>query len=603
MDGIDLLWIYAFLLFSLSLGLMHWRRAGESPVEYFLAGRRGSWWLLGTSMVATTFSTDTPNLVTDLVRTYGVSGNWLWWAFLLTGLTTTFLFADLWRRAGLITDLGFYELRYGGRLGRFLRGFRAIYLGFFFNIIILASVTLAAIKLGFVLLGLSPVESVFLAGVVTVVYSMLGGLAGVVWTDLLQFGMAMAGSFLAAVWAVEHPKVGGLQRLFSNPQVRERAAVLPDFSNVEVWIPLFLIPLAVQWWSVWYPGSEPGGGGYVVQRLLAARNERHALGAALFFNVAHYALRPWPWILVALASLVVFPDLASLAAAFPQLDPQLVRHDLAYPAMLLELPPGLRGFVLASLLAAYMSTVSTHLNWGASYLVEDFYRPFLRPQASEREAVWVGRWSTVVLMGASGFLALSLSHALATFELLLQIGAGTGAIFLLRWFWWRVSAWAEMAAMASSFLGAVVFQVLWPAMGWVRLPAWQELLLGVGFTTAVWLSVAWWGPTTPQEQLERFVKTVQVGGPGWRAVLRRAQERGVELPPAEARFQKGLFRVFGGMVGVYGVLFGLGAWLAGRPVTALAWLGAAVVGALAIGLSLARQGGEKHEARHPEADG
>ncbi len=582
LSGGDLAWIGSFLLLSLGVGLVHRRRAGQSAVEFFLAGRRSPWWLLGSSMVATTFSTDTPNLVTDLVRTHGVAGNWLWWAFLLTGLVTTFLFAHLWRRAGLTTDLGFYELRYGGRVGSFLRGFRAVYLGLFFNVVILATVTLAAIKLGGALFGLSPAESVFLASAVTMVYSMLGGLAGVLWTDLFQFGMAMAGSVLAAVWAIRHPAVGSLQGLFAHPRVVERTSFLPDFGDPSLWIPLLLIPLAVQWWSVWYPGSEPGGGGYVAQRMLAAKNERHAVGASLLFNVAHYAVRPWPWILVALASLVVFPDLDSLARVFPELDPSLIRNDLAYPAMLTLLPSGLLGLVAASLLAAYMSTVSTHLNWGASYLVEDLYRPFFRPQASEPERVWVGRATTVLMMVVSGVLALSLSHASEAFSLLLQIGAGTGAIFLLRWYWWRISGWAEVAAMLASFLGALTFQVGLPLLGWERLPAWKELLIGVLSTTLVWLFVALLGPRTPQAQLEQFVAAVRVGGPGWKRVRLAAEQRGVELPPAQDRLSRGLLGVFGGALGVYGLLFGVGAWLGGRFGLAFAWLVVCFCGALMV---------------------
>lgn len=577
--GVDWLWIGGFLMLSLGAGIARFARASRSSEEYFLAGRRNPWWLLGVSMVATTFSTDTPNLVTDLVRTHGVAGNWLWWAFLLTGLVTTFLFSRLWRRAGLTTDLGFYELRYGGPVGRFLRGFRALYLGFFFNVVILATVTLAAIKLGGVLLGVGPVETVLLAGSVTVVYSMLGGLRGVLWTDLLQFGLAMSGSVAAAVWALRHPAVGGLDGLFSNPAIVSRSSLLPDLAEPGVWVPLLLVPLAVQWWSVWYPGAEPGGGGYVAQRMLAARDERHAQGASLLFNVAHYALRPWPWILVALASLVVFPDLEALRRAFPTVEAGILGQDLAYPAMLTLLPTGLLGLVIASLLAAYMSTVSTHLNWGASYLVEDFYRPFLHPAAGDREAVRFGRVMTLMLMLASGALALVLSHALEAFSLLLQIGAGTGAIFLLRWYWWRVSGWAEVAAMGASFLVAIGLRVLLPASGVERLASWQELLVGVATTTGVWLLVSWFGPATPQERLEAFVREVRVGGPGWETVRQRARKRGVELPPPEDSIGRGLLGVLGGVLLVYGLLFATGGALAGRSLLA----GLCLAGALAGG--------------------
>ncbi|HSR40576.1 MAG TPA: hypothetical protein VLL48_00350, partial [Longimicrobiales bacterium] len=348
--------IVAYGAVALALGLAFARRAGEGTESFFLAGRKLPWWLLGTSMVATTFSTDTPNLVTDLVRTGGVSQNWVWWAFLLTGMLTVFFFARLWRRSGVLTDLGFYELRYAGRPAAFLRGFRAVYLGVFFNVMIMAAVTLAAIKIGGVLLGVGKYEVVLWAGAVTVLYSATSGLWGVVVTDLLLFVVSMVGSLAAAWYALAHPEVGGLDGLLSHPRVSGSLSLLPDFSDGRTALAAFVVPLAVQWWSTWYPGAEPGGGGYVAQRMLAARDEGEALQATLWFNVAHYALRPWPWILVGLASLVVFPTLESIAVAFPQLDPGILGHDLAYPAMLTFLPAGLLGLVVASLAAAYMST-------------------------------------------------------------------------------------------------------------------------------------------------------------------------------------------------------------------------------------------------------
>ncbi|MEA1996116.1 MAG: sodium:solute symporter family protein, partial [Gemmatimonadota bacterium] len=455
LESIDWLSIIVFFVLSLTIGVAVAGRAGSSSSEFFLSGRNMPWWLLGISMVATTFATDTPNLVADLVRTHGVSGNWLWWAFLLTGMLTVYIYARLWRRSGVMTDLEFYELRYSGRAAAFLRGFRALYLGFFFNVIIMAAVTLAAVKFSGVLFGLSPVKTILIAASVTVVYSALGGLRGVLITDLVQFLIAMFGSVATAWYVLRLPEVGGLENLLTRPVVRMSLSVLPDFSDTNTLIAVFIIPLTVQWWSVWYPGAEPGGGGYIAQRMLAARNERHAVRATLLFNVAHYALRPWPWIIVALCSLVVFPDLASMREAFPSIDPSIVRNDMAYAAMLTFLPHGLLGIVVASLFAAYMSTISTHLNWGSSYLVNDFYKRFVKPGAGEGELVLVGRASTVLLMVAAGAVALILSNSLQVFNIMLQIGAGTGLLFLLRWFWWRINAVSEIAAMVISFVVAV----------------------------------------------------------------------------------------------------------------------------------------------------
>ena len=432
-------WIVVALygLTAISIGLYFARRAGSGTDEFFLSGRKLPWWLLGTSMVATTFSTDTPNLVADLVRTGGVAQNWVWWAFLITGMCTAFFYARLWRRSGALTDVEFYELRYSGKPAAFLRGFRALYLGVLFNVIIIATVTLAATKIGGVLLGLDPLTTVLIAGTVTMVYSATSGLWGVVVTDLVLFAVAMIGSIAAAYFALQLPEVGGLAGLVANPELRSAMRFLPDFSDWSVAAGIFIVPLAVQWWGTWYPGAEPGGGGYVAQRMLAAKNEKESMKATLWFNIAHYGLRPWPWIIVALCSMVIYPELSDIQARFPDLDPSLVGNDLAYPAMLVYLPAGLLGLVVASLAAAYMSTISTHLNWGSSYVVSDFYRRFVNPGASDRRLVAVGRASTVGLMVLGAFIALQLDTALQGFQILLQIGAGTGLIFLLRWFWYR----------------------------------------------------------------------------------------------------------------------------------------------------------------------
>ncbi len=562
----DWLVVTVYGVVVLVIGLLFTRRAGQDREEYFLSGRQAPWWLLGTSMVATTFSTDTPNLVTDMVRTGGVSQNWSWWAFLITGMLTVFVYAKLWRRAGVLTDIGFYELRYSGRAAAFLRGFRAIYLGVFFNAMIMATVTLAAIKIGGVLLGLDKYSTVVIALVVTVVYSATSGLWGVVVTDLLLFVVAMTGSVAAAYYALARPEVGGLTGLFSHPALAGKLSLLPDFSDWKTVSAVLIIPIAVQWWSTWYPGAEPGGGGYIAQRMLAARNEKDAMRATLWFNIAHYALRPWPWILVALASLLVYPDLAAIHARFPALDPSILRNDLGYPAMLVFLPHGMLGLVVASLAAAYMSTMSTHLNWGASYVVDDFYRRFLAPEESERHYVNVARATTVVLSILAGALSLWLSNALQAFQILLQIGAGTGLIFLLRWFWWRISAWSEIAAMGISFVVAIYFQFGHEALGFAPLSASTALVAGVAVTTVGWLLVTWLTPATDRRTLQAFYDKIHPVGPGWRAAVVTQPSTGRESFPAA------ILCWFLGCVGVYSALFGTGFLLEGRVAPGLACL-------------------------------
>jgi Na+/proline symporter len=557
--------IAAYAAVVLIIGLVYARRAGRGTEEYFLSGRRLPWWLLGTSMVATTFSTDTPNLVTDMVRTGGVSRNWLWWAFLITGMCTVFFYARLWRRSGAFTDIGFYELRYSGRPAAFLRGFRALYLGVFFNVMIMATVNLAAIKIAGVLLGLDKYTTVLLAGAVTVLYSATSGLWGVVVTDLLLFVVAMAGSIAAAVYALRHPDVGGLTGLVQHPAVADKLAFFPDFSDWNAALVVFIIPVAVQWWSTWYPGAEPGGGGYVAQRMLAARDERESMRATLWFNVAHYALRPWPWILVGLASLVVYPSLDAITARFPGLDPSIVRHDLAYPAMLVLVPHGLLGLVVASLAAAYMSTISTHLNWGASYIVDDCYRRFVAGNRSERHYVAVGRWSTVALILLASAVSLWLENALQAFQILLQIGAGTGLIFLLRWFWWRISAWSEISAMLVSFFVALYFQFLHTRLGFSALDPALTLVLGVAITSVAWLVVTLVTRPTDAATLQAFYDRIRPIAVGWRRAVRVAEQAG-----DRSALSDGLLGWFLGCVTVWGALFGTGYLLYGRPVPAVA---------------------------------
>ncbi len=559
----------------LSVGLVFARRAGRGTEEYFLAGRSMPWWLIGTSMVATTFSADTPNLVTDLVRTGGVSQNWVWWAFVITGMCTVFFYAKLWRRSGVLTDIGFYELRYSGRSAAFLRGFRAVYLGVFFNVMIMATVTLAAIKIGGVLLGVGPYTVVLVAGTATVLYSATSGLWGVLVTDLLLFSVSMIGSIAAAIYALRLPEVGGLSGLMAHANVTDKLSFLPDFSDPTTAAAVFIVPIAVQWWSTWYPGAEPGGGGYVAQRMLAAKDEKNAMQATLWFSVAHYAIRPWPWILVGLASLIVYPTLSDLTAAFPNVDPSIIGNDLAYPAMLVFLPAGLLGLVVASLAAAYMSTISTHLNWGASYVVDDVYRRFVAPDREERDYVKVARVSTVALIVLSSFVGLQLETAMQAFQILLQIGAGTGLVFLLRWFWWRINTWSEISAMVISFLVAVYFGFLHTPLGFTKWDPSAELVVGVAVTTVGWLVVTFLTPPVDTETLKDFHTRIQPLGKGWEAVVPRkrgpAQDGDVDTGQG-GELAAGLLSWFLGCVMVYAALFGTGFLLYGNTVWGLAGL-------------------------------
>jgi len=570
----DWIVVLAYGAIVLVLGLIFARRAGEGTDEFFLAGRKLPWWLLGTSMVATTFSTDTPNLVTDMVRTGGVSQNWLWWAFVITGMCTVFFYAKLWRRSGALTDMAFYELRYAGAPAAFLRGFRSLYLGVFFNVMIMATVTLAAIKIGGVLLGAGKYEVVLLAGSVTVLYSATSGLWGVVVTDLMLFVIAMIGSVAAAYFALAQPEVGGLAGLISAPELQGKLSFLPDFGDWRTAAAVFIVPVAVQWWSTWYPGAEPGGGGYVAQRMLAARNEKEAMGATLWFNVAHYALRPWPWVLVALASILVYPTLESIQTAFPHLDPSIVRHDLAYPAMLVFLPHGLLGLVVASLAAAYMSTISTHLNWGASYVVDDFYRRFLNESREDRHYVTVGRITTVGLIILASIVALWLENALQAFQILLQIGAGTGLVFLLRWFWWRINAWSEVAAMVVSFSVAIYFQFIHGALGLPPLDSSLQLIIGVAITTVGWLTVTLLTPPVERSTLLSFYRKHRPYGKGWRRVLALGPE---DPGPDPGGVAAGFLGWFLGLTAVYGALFGTGFLLYGNVPSGAVALGVAAV--------------------------
>jgi Na+/proline symporter len=566
MQLVTLDWVIVVLSIAVSFlpPILLARRAGASTTEFFTSGRAAPWWLIGVSMVATTFSTDTPNLVTNFVRERGVANNWQWWSFLLTGMLTVFFYARLWRRSGVLTDLEFYEIRYAGRPAQLVRAFRAVYLGLFFNCVIMASVNLAAAKIANVILGWPMWQTLLICAGINIAFAATAGLWGVLVTDLIQFGIAMAGSFAAAWFALRQPEVGGLHGLMTRLDPGT-LRLLPDFGDWKLTVSVLVIPITVQWWSVWYPGAEPGGGSYIAQRMLAARTERDAMAGTLLFNVAHYALRSWPWIIVALASLLVYPQLSDIAVSFPHVDPALIGHDMAYPAMLKFLPVGWLGLMVAGLLAAYVSTIATHLNWGTSYLVHDLYRRFLRTDATERHYVTVGRIVTALLMLAAAGLTFVLDTASRSFQLLLSIGAGTGLLYLLRWFWWRINAWSEISAMVSSFLLAAGFLVA-QRLGHAVDPT-DQLLLSVGITTIAWVTVTLLTAPTERVTLVSFFRLVRPAGPGWRAVQAEAG-----VPASPDSLPMAFLGWVLGCTAVYSALFGTGSLLYGRTTQGLVFV-------------------------------
>ncbi len=546
------------LSFAPAIYLM--RRAGSSTTEFFTSGRAAPWWLIGGSMVATTFSTDTPNLVTNLVREGGVANNWVWWAFLLTGMSTVFFYARMWRRSGVLTDLEFYEIRYSGKPAALVRAFRAVYLGLFFNIVIMSTVNLAAAKIANVLLGWPMWQTLGACAVINIAFASIAGLWGVLITDVFQFAIAMTASFAAAYFALQQPQVGGLSGLIEQipPGTLQ---LLPDFNNWPLTLSVLILPLTISWWSVWYPGSEPGGGSYIAQRILASKSEKDALGGTLFFNVAHYALRPWPWIIVALSSILVYPELDDIAKAFPYLDRNLIGHDTAYSAMLVFLPHGILGLMVAGLLAAYVSTISTHLNWGTSYLVHDLYRRFIRTDADEAHYVMMGRLVTGLLMVLAAGMTFLLESARSSFELLLSIGAGSGLLYLLRWYWWRINAWSEIAAMVVSFVVSVGFFVAGKTGSTVDPNV--ALLATVFATTLAWVGVTL--ATRPESDLTlvRFYTLVRPAGSLWGPIPAKA---GVGGSPDSIPQQ-----LLGWVLGctfVYSTLFGAGSALYGQTAQA-----------------------------------
>ena len=575
----DKIIIFFFFFLVLAIGFAVSKKSSQSSSEYFLSGRTMPWWLLGLSMVATTFSTDTPNLVTDIVRQNGVSGNWVWWIFLLTGLLTVFVYAKLWRRSGVSTDMEFYDLRYSGAPGRFLRGFRSIYLGIIFNVLAMAGVTLAAIKIGAIMLDISAFETVLYAGGVTLIFSAVGGFRGVVYTDFILFFTAMAGAIGAAYYLINLPEVGGVAGILNNDLVSSKVSMFPDLSDKELLWTLLIIPLAVQWWSAWYPGAEPGGGGYIAQRMLAAKNENHSLGATLFFNIMHYALRPWPWILVALASLIIFPDLDAIRETFPNVDEDKIGHDLAYPAMLTLLPSGLLGLVLASLVSAYMSTISTHLNWGSSYVVNDFYKALFNKDGDEKALVNVGRFSVVCLMIISSCIALVLTNAKQLFDIILMFGAGTGSIFILRWFWWRINAWSEIAAMICSGIVSILFEFT-PVGSMIFsedfIQPYFKFPMVVLITTFVWVVVTFMTEPDDDQTLVKFYKKTKPGGPGWKRIKELAKLSKDENN-SEWIVPRGILCMILGCFAIYSALFSTGYFIYGEITYGIIFLTSTII--------------------------
>lgn len=578
---------WAIALFAVAIcfapALFFARRSSKNTSEFFASGRSVPWWLAGLSMVATTFSSDTPNLVTDIVRRQGVAGNWVWWSFVLTGVSTVFFYARLWRRSGVLTDLEFYEIRYSGKAASAVRGFRAVYLGLLFNCLIMATVNLAACKIAGVLFGLERWQTLAFVGILNVVFAAHSGLWGVLVIDMIQFFIKMTAVTAAAYFALRHPAVGGLSGMVEKlsvipgPNGLNYLNMLPDFTNNwEIAVTVFIMPIAVQWWAVWYPGAEPGGGSYIAQRMLASKSEKDALGAVLFFNLAHYVLRPWPWILVGLCSLLVYPQLSDIQAAFPNLDPKLIGHDIAYPAMLKFLPVGFVGLMVGGLVAANSSTILTHLNWGASYLVHDLYRRFIRKDATEKHYVGVGRLVTVMLFFLSSGLVFVLDSAKDSFDIILQVGAGTGLLYLIRWFWWRVNAWCEVVAMIGSFILSILFLVL-ERQGVYTTTSAMRLILTIVATTICWVAAAYLAPATDRATLIEFYRKVRPAGPGWRLIREAAGLTAAELREPGDSMPLALLGWVAGSVVIWGALFTVGNFLYGRTGMGLFLLGVSLV--------------------------
>ena len=595
---IDWVIVAASILICFVPALFYAKRSSESTSEFFASGRSVPWWLAGLSMVATTFSSDTPNWVTEQVRKYGVAGNWQWWAFVLTGVATVFFFARLWRRSGVMTDLEFYEHRYSGKAASVVRGFRAIYLGLFFNCFIMGMVTLAACKIANILFGMPDWQTIVICGILNVVFAAHSGLWGVLVIDMVQFFIKMTAVFAAAWFSLvevgkrlagDASAWAGLKALvakLSDTQVVTSAAgvptmsaidgkgqpildILPNFTMSELALMIFILPIAIGWWANWYPGAEPGGGSYIAQRMLASKSEKDSLGGTLFFNIAHYVLRPWPWIITALCSIIIYPDLAAIKAVFPHADPTKIGHDSAFPAMLVFLPVGFVGLMIGGLIAANSSTILTHLNWGSSYLVHDFYRRFMKKDGSESHYVNVGRLSTVLLYVIAAILSLYMTSAQQAFETLLSIGAGTGLLYVARWFWWRVTAWCEVVAMVMSLITAVAVPHFMPTADFAT-----RTIVQVGLTTLSWLITAYVGPQTDRATLIAFCQKVKPAGPGWTDVRAEAGISDAEIAQ-ENRIGSAFVGWIAGCALIWSSLFAIGNFLyaAGDPKRlTMAWI-------------------------------
>ena len=508
----DWIAIAVFFAILLAIPVLSNRKTSKTSSEFFQSGRSMPWWLIGISMVAAMTSTNSANLFTQLIRENGLAGNWAWWSFLTGGVLTVFVYAKLWHRSGATTDIAFYELRYSGKPAAFLRAFRAVYLGVVYNLLVMATVLLGAVKLGTVLFGVPAWVVLAVTAVASVFYSTIGGIRGTIYADFYLFAVIMVGAVAVMVYGVAAPEVGGYAALMKNADVVSKLNFLPDFKDTDTLVAVFVIPVAIQWWNVWYSGSEPGGGGYIVQRMLTARTPNHALGGTLFAQVVQYALRPWPWYIVAFASIVVFPDLESIRQAFPGVDPKLVGNDMAYPAMIKFVPAGWLGVVAASLMGALFSTIAAQISMGSNYVANDVWKRFVRKDASGRELIVVARATSVALMAAGCLLVPFIADAKAGFDLLVMIGAGTGAVFLLRWFWMRINAWTEIVAMAVSIVCAVFFQIAWPYVSDVKLLFWHRLLLTIGVTTVAWLAATFATRPESPEVLDDFVKRVRANG-------------------------------------------------------------------------------------------
>jgi len=584
---LDWLAIILYFVANIAIGLYYRRRATRSTEEFFVGGRRVSWWLAGTSMVATTFAADTPLAVTGLVASFGIAGNWLWWSMLMSGMLTVFLYARLWRRAGVLTDVEFAEIRYSGRPAAFLRGFRALYLGLPINCIILGWVNLAMVKILMMIFAVSKVEAllmVFGIMLITSMISTLSGLWGVLVMDLFQFVLKMGMVIVLAYYSVR--AVGGMDALKEKLHALDvaRAAesggqgsilsFTPDVGSA--WMPMiaFFVYIAVNWWATWYPGAEPGGGGYIAQRIFSAKDEKHSVLATLWFNLAHYAVRPWPWVLTALCSLVLYPDLVDKESGFIKtiLDPAVF-------------PVALRGVMVAAFAAAYMSTVGTQLNWGASYLINDFYKRFLVKKADEKHYVRASQIATILIMLASCIVTYYQDSIAGAWKLLIALGAGTGSVFILRWFWWRINAWSEVSAMAASFVVSLLLQFQFNLRSEEpREFAWM-VIITVACSTTCWLAVTFFTAPEAKETLLAFYRRVRPSASFWGPIAREA----TDVTPVHD-VHRNLLNWVAGCVFVYLTLFGVGKIIFGQTALGLALLGVAAVAAATIYWDLERRG-------------